>query len=204
MIETCVSSRESVCVGAVPSHVEWECGEAVDWSPVAPSRKLEELLLLGLGQLPLHDLPQPLNNLVLLRVPVHVARVLLQLLEVQHLRAAYQQFQLLRLEELYYVLGHYLVKTLLKGLKLLLAMLVKDKVYQQVGVLVLVLLVHEGLCAVGDQLVHLRLPKQVHLYCEVLEKRLLQVRVLALQNEVDARCHLRIIFIQVLKCRLDA
>ena len=48
-------------------------------------------------------------------------------------------------------------------------MLVKDEIYQQVCVFLLIFLVDECLCTVRDQLVDLSLSKHVHLHYEVLE-----------------------------------
>lgn len=100
-------------------------------------------------------------------------------------------------------MGNDLEEASLEGLELLLAMLVEDKVYQQVGILMLVLLVDKSLRAFRDELMDLGFPKDLHLNCEWLVELFFQVSILTLQDIVQARCYFRLILFQILDCRLD-
>ena len=66
-----------------------------------------------------------------------------------------------------------------------------------------VFLVDVDLCALGNEFVHLRLPEHVHLDGERLVELLLQLGILAFKDEIQARGHLRVVLIQIFKCRLN-
>jgi hypothetical protein len=82
-------------------------------------------------------------------------------------------------------------------------MLIEDEIYQEISILVLVILVDIGLRTIWDEFVNLRLPENVHFHCEWLVKFFLKVRVLTLQYKVNTCCHLWLILIEIFKGWLD-